>query len=494
MSEIELKFSIPAARAKRVATEARRGSDSLALEAVYFDTEDRALAGAGVSLRLRNEGGRWVQTAKAPGSSSADREEHEAPRTAASLKGARFMPDLALHDGTPAGDAVRQALGERRLQEVFRTEGVRHRRMVQAAGAQIELAIDEGEIVAGDRRQPVQEMEFELKAGSAAGLFALARRWIKRHGLWLEGRSKAERGHGLSLGESGAPPRKSQMAKRDAIAIKQASDEQALLRALVNASLRQVVANAGEVAAGRGTPDHVHQLRVGLRRLRTALRAFGDGAPELAECEAPLAEVFRQLGALRDPAVTRESIIPRLREAGAPMVELPVTQDERISPVPLVRDTSFQLALLALMEFGMDVPQEVGGEEVREPLDAAIAKRLAKLHKQVRRDGSRFERLPLEEQHEVRKRLKRLRYLAEFVAPRFKARAVKRYLAALEPAQDALGSHNDAVVAMESFRAAADENPAAWFAVGWLTARLDESAARARRALKAIEDQKCFWR
>jgi inorganic triphosphatase YgiF len=501
MPEIELKFAIAPERIARVRAEARRDSERVPMTAAYFDSADGCLFDAGISWRLRDEGGRWVQTAKAPGSTAPDREEHNAPRTSASVKGRKFQPDLALHEGTPAGAAVHEALGRRDaqappLQEVFRTVVVRHRRLVGVSGAEVELGFDEGEIVAGERRQPIHEIEFELKDGSPAGLFALARRWVKRHGLWMDGRSKAERGHWLSHGEAGAPPRKAGKGGDDGI--EQACSELDLLRALIDRTLAQVIANASEVACGNETPGHVHQLRVGLRRLRTALRAFGDAAPTLRECEPVVAGVFRSLGAWRDAGITQESIAPKLRAAGAPFIDLSVTRDEQLSPSHLVRGTAFQLALLALMEFaraGASPQQEVDGAQAKaDALDASIAARLSKLHKHVRDAGRRFEALSVDEQHRVRKRLKRLRYLAEFVGPRYERRAVKRYLAALEPAQDALGAHNDTVVALDRYRAAAAANPQAWFAVGWLTARLEVTAASSRRSLKAIKDVKRFWR
>lgn len=501
MPEVELKFAISPKRFAGVAAEAESGSDRVPMTAVYFDSPDRCLSAAGVSLRLRLEGAKWIQTVKAPGRGPADRDEHNAPRTAASLRGRRFAPDLSLHAGTPAGHALQKALRGRdaegaSLEEVFRTEVIRHRRTCHAGDAEVEVALDAGEIVAAGRRQAIQEIEFELKHGSAAGLFALARQWVDRHALWIEGRSKAERGGWLSRGEPGGPPRKA--AREEGKPIQQAASERELLREIIRSVLTQVIANASEVASGRATADHVHQLRVGLRRLRTALRAFGEIAPELLRCEPALADVFRTLGAWRDAGVVRESIAPKLRDVGAPFVDLPRTGDERLSPRTLVRATTFQLALLDLMQFVMegaanqDEPTDADSHD--KPLDALIAARLAKLHKQIRCDGRRFETLAEDEQHRVRKRLKRLRYLVEFVAPRYKRRAVKRYLAALEPAQDALGSHNDEVVAIGRYRAAAEANPGAWFAVGWLTARLEDSANSCRLSLKAIDDAERFWR
>lgn len=493
MHEIELKFGIPTGRLTQVAADVRRGGDSVPMQALYFDTPDRRLSKAQLSLRLRQEGGHWVQTVKAPQGSSASRLEHNAARDDLGEAADRLMPDLALHDGTPAGEVLLKALGTpgAALEPLFRTDVLRLRKTRRVTGGQVEITLDEGALLAGERRQAVQEIEFELKSGRPAVVFALARRWVTKHGLWLDGRSKAKRGYWLARDQEGAPPQKAR--QHDAAGIAGADCEVGLLRALVNAALSQVVANASEIAAGRETVEHVHQLRVGLRRLRTALRAFDEAAPALAAHAPALADVFRALGAWRDPGVTRDSIAPQLRKAGAPAIDLPRTRDEDLSPQALVRGTDFQLALLSLLEFGLETEPAGDAGEAGESLDDVIGARLAKLHKRVRRDGQRFDELTADEQHRVRKRLKRLRYLAEFVAPRYKRHAVKRYLAALEPAQDALGAHNDALVAMDRYRAAVASNPEAWFALGWLSARLPESAAASRLALQAVGDAKRFW-
>jgi CHAD domain-containing protein len=115
----------------------------------------------------------------------------------------------------------------------------------------------------------------------------------------------------------------------------------------------------------------------------------------------------------------------------------------------------------------------------------------------VLHDGERFESLDTELQHRVRKRLKRLRYLAEFVAPLFDAQdkdAAERYLKALRPAQDALGDFNDEAVAMALYREATGRDARAWFAVGWFTARHPAGAKACRKALEKIEDAPRFWK
>ena len=122
-----------------------------------------------------------------------------------------------------------------------------------------------------------------------------------------------------------------------------------------------------------------------------------------------------------------------------------------------------------------------------------LAKRLDDLHRKVERDGRRFERLPLARQHQVRKRLKRLRYLAELTASLWSGHAVQTWLKRVSAAQDALGHHNDVAVAADAFRADARAHPAAWFAAGFLQAHLAVTARAARKALVRTLDEKRFW-
>jgi CHAD domain-containing protein len=112
----------------------------------------------------------------------------------------------------------------------------------------------------------------------------------------------------------------------------------------------------------------------------------------------------------------------------------------------------------------------------------------------VVREGRHFEALEPAVQHRVRKRLKRLRYLAEFVAPIFGEGRAERYLKELKPAQDALGEHNDAAVAIDAYREAASRDGSAWFAVGWLSARQPQSARECRAALEKIAQARRFWK
>ncbi|MDE2455893.1 MAG: CYTH domain-containing protein, partial [Burkholderiales bacterium] len=269
MSEIEVKFQVPdAAREGLRLAVATASARSVRLRASYADTADGRLAAAGFALRLREEDARRVQTLKGRGAGLIERFEHEvelAPGTGpASI-------DPARHAGTPGGEALGALLADGApLVEGYRTEIQRLTRRVRSGGATIELALDEGRITAAGRVLAVFEIEFELVAGAPAALVAFAARWAERHGLWLDIRTKSERGQRLALGLERVAP-----VKASALAWPSPATPAAVCAAALQSALAQVLPNAAEVAGASAEAEHLHQLRVGLRRLRTALRLFG---------------------------------------------------------------------------------------------------------------------------------------------------------------------------------------------------------------------------
>jgi CHAD domain-containing protein len=105
-----------------------------------------------------------------------------------------------------------------------------------------------------------------------------------------------------------------------------------------------------------------------------------------------------------------------------------------------------------------------------------------------------FERIAAPRQHRVRKRLKRLRYLAEFTARLHDKKAFKSYLAKLKKVQDALGDYNDDMTALAYYRDRARGDAQAWFAVAWLQAEREELARDCGRRLRKLAKADPFWR
>ncbi len=491
MHEIELKFGIAPDRLQAVARAVTRsGSRTERLRAAYFDSSGGRLATKGMSLRLRQEGQHWIQTAKASTGHAISRLEDNVP-VPAPLRGRAPALDLSRHDHTPLGAALRKALGGddgARLELRFQTDVERRSRTLRAKGARIELALDVGEVTASGLSEPIRELEMELKSGPMPPLLDLAARWVGQHGLWLSTLSKAERGALLREGRREPGPTQAAAPKLPAPAT-----ARAFMTATIESCMKQVLANASAVAAGSEDAEIVHQLRVGVRRLRTALRelsAFAQGIDPA--WEEGLRKVFHELGDFRDRAVVMPQIHADLGSAGAPELKgCELSSSAARRPTTVVRDAAFQRLLLALVGFEHALPGSTqdGGDDPR----VVVARRLAKLLQRVARDGKRFADLDITGQHRVRKWLKRLRYLSEFAVPLFGEKQVDRYLENWRQAQDALGIYNDQCVAANLFRADAAAEPNAWFAVGWLEAQKGASVKRCRRALRKAARARPFW-
>ncbi|MBO9513469.1 MAG: CYTH and CHAD domain-containing protein [Variovorax sp.] len=503
MTEFELKFQVSAQQRAAVEAAVGRGRSHVTrLRARYFDTADGALAAQHIVLRLRKEGRTWQQTAKAPGEVLLERHEHnvELPPVGAREQP---VPRIERHDGTPVGVLIHQALREAghdpatvELVALYGTDVHRVTREMRTGDARVELAFDRGEVRSDDRSHALCELEIELKSGSPQSLLELARRWRHRYALWIDTVSKSALGERLAKGAAFGEAVKATPAR-----LPDDADGPQVLGAVIKSCMGQILANASEVAAGSKQPEHVHQLRVGIRRLRTALREMAELAPGRVDpaWETALVTAFRALGRQRDQDHLLHEVQPALEGIGAPPVSWANALEILPDPAEVVRSAAFQEVLLDLVAATLpaESTDESAGEAPsppRPPARKLLRKRLAKLHRQVVRDGARFETLEAAKQHRVRKRLKRLRYLGEFVAPLFGARQAKRYLKTLEPAQDALGQHNDHATAIAAYRDNAAHDGRSWFAVGWLSARQPASAVECRKALDVIADAQPFWK
>lgn len=494
MTETELKLQVPPARARAVAAAVgTRTARTQRLQAVYVDSAERALAAAGIALRLRREGRRWVQTLKALGADRMQRLEHNVSRAGATA--AAPAVDPALHAGTPAGarlEAVLRGLPADALQPVLRTDIRRVQRRLRVRGGVLELAFDRGRLLAGARRLPVCELEIELCSGAPMLVIGQARRWAARHGLWLDVQSKAERGERLARGEAFAPAAMARPPSYPA-----GADVQAGRRAVLAACAEQVLDNASQVASGSHGDEHVHQLRVGLRRLRSALRLFDGQRPD-DPLAAGAAALFGRLGAARDQAAIAGPLQAELGQALAALglalavPPLPATPDAE-SPAEVLRSPAAQALLLDLLA-ALQPEDAAAPGEPRGALRGLLARRLQRWHRQVAAEAPRFAEIDDEARHRLRKRAKRLRYAVEFAAPLFDAKRVRRYLQPLRLLQDRLGAFNDTCVGLAGYRATGADDAASAFALGWLAARREQRLAECAPALEALAQAKRFWK
>jgi len=514
--EIELKFQVPEAARERVRRAvATSGAQVTPLRAVYADTDDDRLARAGLALRLRREGRRWVQTLKGRGDGLMQRLEHEVV-----LPAQRGTPalDPLRHAGSEAGQALDAALRGAEPKPLYRTEIRRTHRVIRAHGARIEIAFDEGRILAAadGRSVAVCELEFELLSGPPSALLAVAERWVQRHGLWLDVRTKSERGFRLARDVARVPAVRALPA--DSVADAKASKAFARMppgaafARLVQQVLQHLLPNQAECAGGSDSAEHLHQWRVAARRLRTVLRLMADWsgqADAAAGLEARWAVAFDATSAQRDDDAMAATLWPLIDAAGGP----PGARDAgdpgqgAADSGAAMRDPGLTVLVLQTWSAALaagepaavppEAPAPGGGEAGPIPvvsLRPLGAELLDTQWRRVVRGCKHFEDLSVPQQHRLRKRLKRLRYATELLQPLWPAARVQAFLDPLRAALQALGEWQDLQMAAARLAGRQDPDSRTWFALGWIAGRHEQVLQRAVKALRAWRRARRPWR
>lgn len=440
------------------------------LDATYFDTADCHLQQNGMALRLRRAARQWTQTLKAEGLAAPRDVNDAAPAAAGGLSArAEWEWPIVLRDGkpridrmrlraTPAGALLRANPKAGPLRAVFRVRVRRTSWDLQFRASRIEVALDEGHIAArpAGRRAtlPVAELELELKQGRAADLTALALRIAGRGrdalALVPGTRGKAERGYRLAA-STPAPPVKA-AARGFVAALQPAMTTGAALRAIVAHGLHVLLGNT-EALRSAHDAEYVHQARVALRRLRSALRqldAERHGFPPRLARE--LQWIARVLGEARDGDVLVDHTLPLLATEVPP--DLRVAAGSMMAHARLRRDAAldraraalatprFARCALELKAWVLNPPDP----SARVTLAKAAPRVLDRAHRRLFEAAQFFAALPPERRHRVRILAKRLRYALDILSVALPAAAVKPYSDALAGLQDVLGELNDAAV------------------------------------------------
>ena len=222
----------------------------------YFDTRDRRLWQEGYTLRIRKVGDARTQTVKAtgPAGSLFARSEWETP----------------VEGDEPVLDHTSPLIGEfgkgLQLEPVFEVVVKRRQWDLEENGSRIEVVIDDGEVISGDRRSPIREGEVELKDGKRTDLFVVARKIDAITGFRFCVRSKAERGFRLIDAQKS-------VFKAEPIHLDTDMNAAFAFRASAFSCVRQFRLNE-DVLLQKNNPEALHQARVALRGLRSAFSLF----------------------------------------------------------------------------------------------------------------------------------------------------------------------------------------------------------------------------
>ncbi|MGX9425713.1 MULTISPECIES: CYTH and CHAD domain-containing protein [Bradyrhizobium] len=459
--ETELKFRVGARDLKSLAGWRIPGgkmgerSDS-DLVSTYFDTGKHKLKSRGLTLRVRQNGSTNIQTIKSANGAQFGRGEWEAE-----IKD--DAPDLREVDDTPLEPLANGKL-RRKLKPVFKTAVHRTTVPVRTRRSEIELAIDRGKIIAGHRASPIEELELELKSGRLADLFRVARAIERRSGAELDLRSKSDRGYGLAQG------REEQVVSAEPIELSADMTAGEAFQVISRATVRHFSGNADAVR--NLDAEGVHQMRVGLRRLRAAISLFSKVLPG-----AGTAAVKRELKWLTAELAPAREIDVFIKE----QVE-PVTHDRALSrggraikdefdekradalarAKRAVNSERFRRLLVDTLEWVESKPASAN-EHMHVPIEKFAADVLHRRTRKARKQGRHLDRLQPRARHKLRIRIKKIRYAVDFFESLFPAKRerkrLKRLSSHLKKIQDALGALNDFVAHRKMALAAALQAP-----------------------------------
>ena len=287
-----------------------------------------------------------------------------------------------------------------------------------------------------------------------------------------------------------------------------------MARDILRDCLAQIATNMVVVAETTAI-EGPHQLRVGLRRLRTAFALFepwigGEAMAALGDTARDLGQV---VGALRDADVLLDEVVA---EAVAEGLDEPA-RAALAAALALRRDavraqvrtalagpaaTGFLFDLAAFIEARGWLASADYDQSARLATGiAAVAPAiLRKRHRRVMKTGHRIRELDTEGLHGLRKQLKKLRYAVDMLGSLHARDEVAPYLRTLKGLQDAFGSMNDAAMAHEKLSgpdAPAQADPDAQRAVGWVLGTLAARETRDRPDLfdrwDKLAGAKPFW-
>jgi CHAD domain-containing protein len=425
----------------------------------YHDTADHRLAALGITLRFRvGEASAGVWQLKLPHDEA--RLELELPGSAKNVP-ARF------------GDLVSATTRGRPLGPVATLDTVRQGFLVRENGRELaEIVIDEVTVTngagkRGDHR--FEELEVELVDGDEQALRRIERALRAAGATDADGRPKVFQALGLSRGAVSPRKRKAAAAKH--------------LAAMLAEQYRAILANDPGTRLGTD-PEHLHQHRVAIRRLRALLRAARPMLDRgwVKSLRDELRWAGGALGDVRDLDVMvehleRDAAELDERERGALQVLLRQLDDRRTVARRIMLAelrTPRYLDLLERLETELPAPPVVDRSVRLERIAGKEFRRLRKTMRKLRPDS------PDDELHAARILVKRARYAAE-LAERMRGKKATKFIRAAKDLQDVLGSHQDAHVAEGVIRELAEAAPPDQaFAAGMVAERQRERRREAR--------------
>jgi len=486
--EIELKLQLSPKTAKKLAAHpllAAIQPQTQRLLNTYYDTPQLDLHARRIAVRFREKGWQWLLTVKSAEPACgglAMRSEWETPATPGTFDFGH-VDDEALRDFLEGATE--------RLEPIFSTDFRRQIWQVPFGESLIELALDRGVIESRGKRTAICEIELELLSGQVEDIFGLTRQLQQHFKLEPAIASKAERGYQLFTNEPLRP------FKAKTAAINAGMTPVEAFRSIALGCLEHFQRNEKGLLTN-DDPEFVHQARVALRRLRSAIKLFAPVLPQ--DFVTAYGQTWQTLScALGDARNWDVFLIETLPPIQA---TFPHNRDvKRLRNEGRKRAKGCRQAiagLLAVNEYPCLLIEFTSAiytlsDTLSLPLEEFARERVASHARAARKLALRHAQLSPAERHGMRIKFKKLRYTLEFFAPLFPESSTSAYLAALSRLQDELGQINDQVTAETLIHTTLSAHPQGPIH-GWIAGRQNLLLSTLPATLSVWLSQKSHWK
>ena len=450
--EVELKLSILAQdidRLKRhpaIKSAQIEKSKTRLLLSTYFDTPQLTLLNSNITLRVRRSSGIWFQTLKSIDSTSTglhQRREYEHIITSRHPDFSKITDPILVKIFDDK--LLRSTLRPIFITKVRRTDW----QLGFDNGDKIELALDLGELIVGKRREPISEIELELKNGNTGRLFEFALNLIQSIPLSLQHISKSQRGYDYYR------PRMPVIIHANPPHLQRNMSAHLALKQIVWDCFTQLQGNQ-DVVLYDDNEEGVHQMRVAIRRFRSSLNTFGRiiNPQSCSNIIKDLKWIATVLGQARDLDVFTKQTLPSVIQQFPDQPSLIQLQEKAQQAMGVAQNNvckaigsqRYQHMLLCIGDWLENERWRKTNSVEYSVLEIAQTV-LTKRHKQLKQKSKHLPKANQEERHAARIASKKLRYASEFFAHLYPQNRLKKFMPALIELLDTLGALNDISVA-----------------------------------------------
>ena len=475
---------------------------------VYYDTPELSLMKSGAAVRERKILRKTLLTVKLASPSLGGlhrRLEWEAPTLPGQFDFQTLIDDPVI--------AEKMTMLAPQLIPIFTTDFVRRTWQVEFRGSKIEVAIDQGKTIT---KRPdgllyeaeICEVELELLEGNPVNLFGLARVLSRRVRLHPSSRSKAEIGYRLYQNVVISP------VKPALVEINPEADPIDTFQHICFECLYHLQLNDGGILLDNDD-EYIHQARVAMRRIRSAIKLFAPVLPMtfVGHWNNIWRDLANALGDARNWDVFSDELLPLLKQTFGNHPDIVELEKFAIaeralghqSAVATFGHRNYSVKVISFAEAVMNLKNHpeiknrqkmiLESQSTAEPIvpentEEFASRLLKRRHRRFQRELSVPSR-SLEESHQLRLYLKKLRYSFEFFVQLFPKNKMTRYTKTLSRAQELLGQMNDLATAeiLLSKRNLAQLDVAS----AWIIGRQSGYLSMMPKVIAGLNDLKAPW-